>query len=42
MLQQAPDLDFARTEIEAIERANWFKRFDPFPEVPQRFCHQRR
>ena len=34
MLQQAPDLDFARSEAEAIDRANWFKRFDPFPEVP--------
>jgi deoxycytidine triphosphate deaminase len=34
MLQQAPDLDFAQTEEEAVNRANWFKRFDPFPEVP--------
>lgn len=34
MLQQAPDLDFAQSEAEAIDRANWFKRFDPFPKVP--------
>ena len=34
MLEQAPDLDFAQSEAEAINRANWFKRFDPFPKVP--------
>src|SRR5438552_3285248 len=34
MLQQSPDLDFARSEAEAIDRATWFKRFDPFPKVP--------
>jgi deoxycytidine triphosphate deaminase len=33
-LGQALDLEFATSEQEAIDRAEKFKRFDPFPDIP--------
>jgi hypothetical protein len=33
-LEQEPDLEYASSKQEAVDRARKFKRFDPFPDIP--------